>query len=507
MDSFSYYEYEAQMNANKNVEETKRPRATNATVQKLDTVFDSYKKSLNEISIEDINDAANNIEKTTNHSREEILSAMQKATQFGNMNSLKTIGKALNDNNVGMVVKNDNPKVNFNINGVINYFFNAKHLQDLNGKEYGIILDNNKLAQIENFAENKPELFKQKNKQIKYFVLSGFSDGINFINRSKNLEATTRAFLKKDPDQKTIDRAHKLGIEPIIIKNDNQPSIENIYNQLRPEQMTRKQLDAIIDATVMTKFCDKKKQEKTQYELAQYLESNLDVYTPERLSKLSKSMYNKIEQEMETKGKTMEDVLYLLGNGNKSIQAITYQYQQVNNIPRKQFITTNDLLNESITKDKTIVLLDDCSISGRALQENISILNLYTQNNVIYGIMDVSEQAQRKFNTELEKYHSQDKYKIITPNKRNNSWESDNNSVYIALGDSGFEQEYFCTVFPYMAPDNNTEFASNIALFHHINYDKFEDNPTQNYSSIKTFNPPARDIAKQANKLLKDEIK
>lgn len=497
------------------IQKQTRPPFRESTVKQLDNVYNNYKESLNEITPEDITNAVNNLKNTTNYSEKEILYAMQKATQFGNMQSLKVIGKALNDNNIKKTGMMRYHKTNekFNLNEVIHYFFYSKKLQRLDGEEYGVILDNNKLNNLEKMKESNPTLFDERINEIdKSFILSGFDDGITFLDRSKNLEDVTKKFLQKDIDKEAVERARKLGLEPIIIKNENEPSIQTIYNQLKPEQMTRKQLDAVIDANVMTRLNDIQEQVDTKKALAQYLENNMKIFTPEKLSQLSKNMYSEIKNVMNSENKTMDDVVYGIPKYTKSNIVVNYMYQKVNNIPDEKFISVNEFLSNKDYEDKTMVILDDCSISGEQIIEisnDINKSHKLKNNSIIYAPLYCTETAETEINADLDIRKRSDSEKLINLTKEYYDWDENiepKNSFYTSLGEDGFEHGTSCIVFPYMSPDNNSEFAANIAFFHHINYDDYKKNIENCYiRSIKTFKNLAEKVSSITEILLNKE--
>ena len=86
------------------IEKIQRPPLIEKTKKKLDLVYENYKNKLNETTTKDIENICGNIQQNSNFSKKEILNAMQLVTQFGNMDSLKVIGKALNKNDIGFFI-------------------------------------------------------------------------------------------------------------------------------------------------------------------------------------------------------------------------------------------------------------------------------------------------------------------------------------------------------------------------------------------------------------------
>lgn len=501
---YDIYESLQEKPINTDIKTDKRPPYNDSTIKILDSVFDNYKANLQEITPKDINTCITNIKNKTNATEQEILSSMQQATQFANMQSLETIEKELNKNDICYLLEPTEPQIFencFNINGVLSYLFKQKKLGYIKGTHRGTILDKNTINHLENSQAQNPD-FKPDDK-IKYFILSGFNDGINFINRTKNLEQTTIDFLQKEPDKELLKRAEKLGIKPIIIKNQKEPTIENIYTQLCPEQMTKEELKSVIDATVMTRLSDTNEQVKTKKDLAQYLKNQLIIYTPEKFSQEIQKMHLSIKNEMAKREKSLDDVVYLIDDPHKSSLLVNYQYQHINNIPADKFAPIESI-NDTKYKDKTIVVLDDCSISGASILKIREKL-LKTKKDIIYAPVYTSEKAYDEINSYI---FDDKKEKLIRINPKeipwNNNINTDNESILITLGEDGFDGNYSCLILPHMAPDNNSEFAANIALLHHIGKRYLNNNETDlfRYLSIKSLTQNNLHIAQIAQKLL-----
>ena len=531
------------------IDRIQRPPLKEKTKEKLDLVYKNYKNKLNETTPEDIENVFNNIQQKSNYSKPEILNAMQLVTQFGNMESLKTIGKALNENDIGFIpnnsidfqayINNSNIKNtlqnNFGLNASLHYCFNKKELQTLNGHNIGILIDNNKLSDLEKLSEDEITEIKNR-KNIKFFVLSGFENGVNFIDRTKDLKQQTINLLnyaKKNnmPVDKAIDndilkRCKNIGIKPIIIKNEKDPTINNIYKQLSPKQISINELKATIDAAAINSFKEPNKQVACINGLVQYLENTLENYTPERMSKDLKKIHSKINKQVKLLGKTPEDIIYIIPEAGKSYDLINYQYQKINNIPKDKFITLKDetSLKKINTDNKVLVILDDCSLSGSSLLEDENF-NYYTtasnaklnNSNIIFAPIYISKEAEERLQKAIDKRNRTTDDFIIYTDTNNKTWKygikNDVNKSYLeeALGEKCWEDSRYCIIFPYMSPDNNSEFAANIALFHNINY-KEENNNNNKFdnfifslSNIKTFFDHSQKIAEKASQLLMEE--
>lgn len=461
-----------------------------SALAQFDKVYTNYHNSLNEVSIEDIKNAVTNIEKTTDYPREKILSTMQQATQFANLRSLDLVIKKLKKNdilNVGAIMHQNYLTENmFGLNRSLNYLITQKQMGSLHGEDNAVFLDKNKIEQIKNCNDSLKELKYNNYKNIKFFVLSGFEDGINFLNRNKNLEETTRELLaQKDIDEKILKETKALGIEPIIIKNEQEPTIENIYNQMRPEQMSKKELNATIDATLFDRISEQDKRCDVKSDVIQHLDNALMVFTPESIAKNLSEIHKNIIDFNKAQGKQKEDILYILPTEKKSYNLITHQYQLVNDIPQNRISDFIDLnLRSKDSQNKTFVILDDNTISGESLTESLMDLYKYKSslekhnNNIIIAPIFSTEEGINAINKYINNNNRQSKDILITNQKQHKAWNDnikDENSLNLALGSTFYDfynpyPKKPCLIFPYMAPDNNSEFAANIALLHNVNY-------------------------------------
>ncbi len=461
-----------------------------SALAQFDKVYTNYHNSLNEVSIEDIKNAVTNIEKTTDYPREKILATMQQATQFANLRSLDLVIKKLKKNdilNVGAIMHQNYLTENmFGLNRSLNYLITQKQMGSLHGEDNAVFLDKNKIEQIKNCNDSLKELKYNNYKNIKFFVLSGFEDGINFLNRNKNLEETTRELLaQKDIDEKILKETKALGIEPIIIKNEQEPTIENIYNQMRPEQMSKKELNATIDATLFDRISEQDKRCDVKSDVIQHLDNALMVFTPESIAKNLSEIHKNIIDFNKAQGKQKEDILYILPTEKKSYNLITHQYQLVNDIPQNRISDFIDLnLRSKDSQNKTFVILDDNTISGESLTESLMDLYKYKSslekhnNNIIIAPIFSTEEGINAINKYINNNNRQSKDILITNQKQHKAWNAnikDENSLNLALGSTFYDfynpyPKKPCLIFPYMAPDNNSEFAANIALLHNVNY-------------------------------------
>lgn len=292
--------------------------------------------------------------------------------------------------------------------------------------------------------------------------------------------------LEKAIDYPNIDRIKALGIKPVIIKNENEANELTVYNQMRPEQIrTKNTLYNIVEANTLSRFINQNDADKamTNHISAKYLEKTLCVYTPEKMSKDLKLMHKKINDYAQ---KENREIVYLLPNKDiKSTDYLNYSYRKINDIDSSKFIHIDDLnmyykLNPERNEDNTLyVILDDCALSGNSM---ISILNYdfmgtTDKTPILFANLKCSKEALNNFmNTSshpaeimyIDRVHS--KY-IGTDTLEN------------VIGEAAYQEEAYAIAFPYMAPDNNCELGSNIALLHNPKYNSsnFSSESQRNY--------------------------
>ena len=500
------------------------------TLETIDSVYRDYKKSLCETSISDVKSIALKLSQETQTPKKDVLEAMQLVTQFSNMKSLKVISDAINKQNVksigddGMCLqfhtRNSNlDNINKNrfytesgINRSLSYVFNKKSLAPISYKKdgkMGIILDEEKISQLEEIKKSQPEEFEKvaKSKDLKYFYISGWETGIPVIDRTKSLEDTTRELLiraksENKPIEKALDepllrRINDLGLKPVIIKNENSATELSVYNQMKPAQMSKLQLTNVIEAnsiyrtSELPNISDGQKAALNDM-TAKYLEDSLCVYTPEKMSSDLKKIHEKIMDYANSKGK---DVLYVRPEMKlKSTDYIHYSYKKINKIDPSKFISIHSLKNynelypdkQPISPDNTIlVFLDDCAISGDSMKTirrcSISEAGISKQYSLLFANLKGTDEAGTVFYLNNGKNPAD----LIDVDRINLKSLKRDKKLKHVIGLPVYSYNPSAIIFPYMAPDNNSEIASNIALLHNLKYtsQNFSNSNSRNYET------------------------
>lgn len=473
----------------------------------IDRVYDKYRKSLNEVSFHEITTTALDVANKTKTPKKDVLKAMQLLTQFSNMNDLKVISKAINQSNIEYL-GNEKAELCFNamdkgfsprnaahiasetgVHRSLTYLLDQKKLAPFkygDGGKFGIILDDEKIKDLEKVKQNQPEEFEAftKDKDIKFFYISGWDSGISIFDRTKNLKQETKTLLntakenniplEEALDLPYMDRIKELGIKPTVIRNENEPNEITIYNQMRPEQMrTKNTLYNLIEANTLGRFYGSSDTKKavSNHISAKYLEDTLSVYTFEKMSQDLKKLNTKIDKYAKDKNK--EPIYVIPRRDVKSSDFINYSYKKINGIEPSKFIYMDQVSNyfkrrSDNVDNKFIVIIDDCALSGNSMRDILSFNNdlMGVKNNVpiLFANLKCSDEALNNF--ENVSNHPVD---IMYVDKIKSHY-IDNDEMEDIIGEPQYRENAYSLVFPYMAPDNNSEFATNLALLHNSKY-------------------------------------
>lgn len=518
----------------------KRSPIMKTTYDAANIFYTSYRKSLNEVPIKDIQSSAINISKDMKIPTKDVLYTMQRLTQFANLRSVSQISKQLQKDKIG-AIGDIRGTITYNygkmdtiispsrvekvfdndigLHRTLDYLLNKKNIGMMNpyvNLSSAVFLDDARVSQLEDLKKNDRLAFEAyKNiPKIKHYVISGWDKGITFIDRTKDLETETRKVLttaketNKSVDEvldaPLLDRIKKLGIEPHIIENENLPTVTGVYHQMAPEKMYKSEMFNLIDVN-----SDMRLEPDNDFKLAgkketvHYLRNNLKTYTPENLSDAVKRMKPKIDEYVAKRGKTDKDVLFALPDDSKSHYLINYMYAKINNIPNEKFVNTRTLKrNNALAKDKILVLLDDCSLTGNSISTimdtdlNSSIIK--NSDSVLFAFICGSKKA--KFR-ETDKKH-----KIILDEIKGLNTKASSNEINTIVGKNDYGKGYsYCLSFPYMGPDNNNELGASIALYHNINYRTAKNEFDLDEMGVKGVTSEIEEIFKKTDKLVGSE--
>lgn len=195
-----------------------------------------------------------------------------------------------------------------------------------------------------------------------------------------------------------------------------------------------------------------------------YLEKNLDIYTYPRINKILSDFHPEIAEKLKN------GAIIYMPNKEKSYNLITQMYKEIN--PDAKVIEGYQNL-KAFLKDKKgvdIVVLDDCLVSGKSatdLHKNIFIdipdaktkvksLDMYVLTASKDGLGKVPKEINVHY-SDLKRSLTQSDYfkKVLAPEEKN--------ILLAALGSSDLKYNQYCaTMFPYMAPNNNSLFGAHM---------------------------------------------
>ena len=440
------------------------------------------------------------------NSEEDILTVMQKLTQWANYSCFKPLTNELNDYDYKTTYKHSNNK----LNDIFYYFLRRKRLCNLasdNRTFYSFVSKNN----LKDISKSQ--------KEVEFLSLEGFDDGVNFLTDDNKLAPLTNAFLSKVNElihkkpntsfNEAVDEVLNGKIKSTMLENnfypnvisiENPPTRETILNQMSPIMPKSKDTIKKLIETVADLFepHDKKENELLKTRIAQFYEQKIDIYSKQRLINLMKDMQEKISTFQKERNLPTENTYYLIYNHTKSYGIITQMFAKLNDIPENKIFYSMDDAH-TLPINSTIVILDDLAISGDSLNR-IKTHNLRDDEHVLFCTLIAHENALETKSTAIKtskRSNNDHILNIITQKDKKPETNEEisvfdyfnkNGYTFSILGDNGYEtkaeQLGECTVLSYMSPDNNAQLSSFIlseflptkqAIKNiHINFDNFE---------------------------------
>lgn len=423
---------------------------------------------------------------------------LNELTQFGNMESMDDIAKALEStvgNSQAIFCQNKNT-----LSDVMHYLcssknsFGAKNAATtsftFNIENSTVLLDEILLKELES---NKTLLDKLKTniENIKIITPESWITGINPFNQTKDMKQIVesaliryKAIKSSNPsisDSNAItdalrlplfERLNKLGIDTskvnFIQKTDSLIDIDSKYfaelisRQLNHPTMNEQQLEKILN-----KF----HKDYHPY-IREMLAHSLELNSPKSMSIDLKNIHKKI---LQANGGTDKGIYYVIPESPKSYSLVSMQYQLTNDIPSSKILSKYQAIHELPKDAQKLIILDDVAASGESLIYNVEQLDgckLKDQLKEIIALPIIStEKAAAKFNEkavanmsgrDIESFMGSSWYKSLS--------EDDQAILEKIMYGSGYNQSGCCITFPYMAPDNNiTFFASEFAKMFTLN--------------------------------------
>lgn len=464
----------------------------------INFLYGKIQKQLQNASKEEIQAAIQRVMKAVPGATEkEVLLVMHKLTRYGNYKSLDELAQKLEQAGMTDVYYDDGTS----LNSVLRYLMRKGHLKfsRKNGKK-AYILDDAGLKYLEELKKTNPqkfELFMQhlKDNNVEFVVLDGFNSGINMFNADvdvadmsiqvlrdakalmkKNHSLTLQQAIDEVMNKPTLDRAKALGIKPTRISAgaDGGANLDAIVARLGYGGIQKETLEKIIDKIASNTYAEQpEKIAQAKKLLTAYLSVQIDVYSPKRLAQICKNLHKLIEKAVERKGKSMDDVYFVVPSTYKSYVYVAYQYAIANGIDPSRVISSSD--RNLIPKGAVIVLLDDVVGSGNSMFSSIYSIGNHAKENdqtVIAAALVSTRSGKEKVSRFMEDVDFiVDDEQVITPLEETDFYKnlsgSDREMLLQLIGHSGFSNHSLAIRFPYMRPDNNSSIGDTILGYFH----------------------------------------
>ena len=378
---------------------------------------------------------------------------------------------------------------------VLDYLTFFKYPMNYGRKKAALILDKNSIKLFQKIKSAEPDAFKRDFLNNEMFVpvyIDNFENSYNFLNQGKSFEQEVFNFTERyrtlkgeHPEfshQKLLDilfnsqnlkAIKELGFTPLHMQPKHTENIDSqtIAQNLRPVMPTKEQFIDFVQT--FAKHSRNVEPELMENILLDYLNKNLAVYSPASLSQKLKILHKKIIQSVKEKGYPTKNIYYTVLNPNKSFGLIAYQFQNVNNIPDDKIIywkgsSYNARTDLKLPEKSTIVILDDCFISGNTIMYEMfnyqaEASNIKTQRddtNILFASVLSTNAAQNRIKKNIQ-YASREKADdFVNVDTQKINWPEDLKQYYAneLLKLIRFDKHILATtaiVFPYMGSDTN----------------------------------------------------
>lgn len=454
----------------------------------IQSIYTKMKSQLRLFTPEQLETAIQNVMREVPNTNEtQVLTVMQRLTQWANYRCIEDIGNALTNLEVGTIENSTH------INRVFNYLQESKGLiqTDKNSKKLASFVTDSNLS----------EILQEKPMSEVFINLEGFDAGVNIFSDDRKLQECTVNTLRKVqnlPDKSFNDaldcvlnkringvmQSHGYEVKTIQIKNS--PTRENILKQMSPYYPESPEIIAQKLERVAKYFTqnDKYKYSELLYNMADYFDLRLNVFSKQRIVESLQTLKIKIDAFLKEKNLPSDRVFYVIpseGGTNKSYGLITQMFARNNDIPPEKVITIDSAIELNLAPNhSTYVVLDDFIGSGDSMSNVANYIfdryKLSNNNHLLFCPVTACDDGINTLNLIIENGNRINKDFIITPdeNIQKITWDDRNKKLDLyftfneigknVYGNEGFvgDGSYFSgsTIFPYMSPDNNSDLAS-----------------------------------------------
>lgn len=459
-----------------------------------------YNKSINKLEIiqeVDLENAISKINKACpNATNAEILTTIQKLTQFSSYKSLKSIDKKLTEQGFTDLLRIGE------LSDYFEYFHNSKKLITLSqnsDKKLGIILTENDIKNKDileklQLAKNNPQYTN-----LEVINLEGFSDGVNLFTDNNKLALKTIPIIQKTKtlqnknqsltfeeclnyilNQKLTSTLEKFGLKTYTLNFDNSATKASILEQMQPVMPTKSAIQSTIEAIADYYTIEKNGYKKLSQSIAKYYDENINVYSKQSIIKDLKLLNQEINLFLNTNNLSKEN-LYIIEpklETPKSFHILNKMYQDLFGLSQNKTIQISEI--EEINKlpqNATCIILDDIAGTGKSMIElgnycknahninsdkHILFVPIVTTNNSISLIKNTITNLSRTNNDALLYLKKNITQNTLHQNIFDNFRMKMKRFKTGEISKQGYHNQALCTVFPYMSPNNNSYIASNL---------------------------------------------
>lgn len=495
--------------------------------QNATDLYFKIQKQLDLTTAKDLEQAVDKVmQKVSGATRQEVITVMQKMTQWGNYKSLENMVSQLNDMGIGRFYA----RADLTFNPTLSYIgYKGAFKLKSDSTKWVYNIDSSSLKMLENLKKTDPEKFEKLvyNPKIQFINLSGW-DGMNIYNAnadiselSSELLSTAKQFQSSNPqlplgeaiekamNKDTLDRADALGITPITIHNTSvenaSVSISQVLKQIEPLNISNKTMNAIIDATAEGLYPNQPEQiKKAKQLLVGYFDNQMDIYSPKSMAKKLKNIHSLIIDEVKQSGKSLDNVYYIIPESNRSFELVSLQYAKVNGIDQSKIFYYNGLqpLPHNIPENATLVILDDNVASGGSIINEPfhykDFLNTCKNQNILFAPMTCSKKGANYIEKNISTTQRLQTDKLIinpdqikTPLDETDFYKNlgfdDKSMLNTILGGKGNDRKSaFSLVLPYMGTDGCSKISSLLNQFLVLNPKALKVSPNIIYEDILT---------------------
>lgn len=473
---------------------------TSSVEEKSQKLYQNFLNSLSKVEPSTIEAI---VKKLKNYPRKEVLSVMHALSSFSNINAFneiykdlalqeipkfhsfidnKPVAKYVEINKNKRLIKPFDKNKPLTLNEVFHYLYTSLSAKfskyPFFGPSEGLILDKPTLNYLKTL--NKQQL--KKIKDYKFFIIKDLENSYNIFNQHNDFETLVRKNLneievlrKKYPTKEiselidinlngeSLKGSKELGITPIIISR-NQPK------EITPETISQNLSPIIPNKNTFNKELERCLNDISIFDFRKeialdMLANNNHIYTFKSMAKKLQELKKLIEERVKSNGRDINKIFYNVPSTSKSFSFISYMYQQINNIPASQILYCNtnknfkylrdlyDEIGRYLPEGSTLVTLDDAIISGDSL---FVYPYCYIPDRTVgdYDMIFASLYSTPKANNNLikHKYGHKNNDSIICVDYDPGNY----NKIKKILLSSTTIKERPIIMFPYMAPDNNS---------------------------------------------------